>query len=491
MRIPNTSIHRFSAFGFGICSVVLWVVWAAWLNGAQPGDNLEQLLWSREWAWGYAKHPPMSTWLLIGVQSLLGRSPYWTYLLAALCHTITLMCMYRIACELLDPESSVWVVLILAMTYAMTRKAQYYNHNTVLLMGLSLTTWLTLLALKRQRWWIWISLGIALGGLLLTKYQSLIGVALVYLILLRQSQQRHWAGWTAATLVMGMAVAPHAAWLLSLQPGHTPLTYAQNYAQLASGLESVKGLVSFTLGLIKQYAQMALFLLGILVWRLWRTPQTPPVQPAPLNALATSVILHMTLTRAVIMGVIGLVGVRLQDHWAMPLALFLALPLARFVRQRLGAVTVGQLQWWIAVQLLALGFFTLQHQGFLSNRNLEHIERHLSVSNLVTQVEHRWRSRTQCPLLVVEGAPELTTLLVGYSSTVLWRADADPKSAAHPTNPALANAGRIRLEFVDQGTSSNSMFDDLMEVPAYVPLKGLPDRTVQVGFIFPQAPCPR
>lgn len=56
----------------GHLQLFLWVIWAAWLNGAQPGDNL---------------------------------------------------------------ESSVWVVLILGMTYAMTRKTQYYNHNTVLLMG--------------------------------------------------------------------------------------------------------------------------------------------------------------------------------------------------------------------------------------------------------------------------------------------------------------------------------------------------------------------
>ena len=332
MRPPTSSTHSLLAFGFGICSIVLWVIWAAWLNGAQPGDNLEQLVWSREWAWGYAKHPPMSTWLLIGMQSLLGRSPYWTYVLAALCHIITLVCMYRIACELLDPESSIWVVLILAMTYAMTRKAQYYNHNTVLLMGLSLSTWLTLLALTRNRWWIWISLGITLSGLILTKYQSLIGVALVYLILLRHSERRHWVGWGTATLVIGLALAPHAAWLLSQSRGHTPLTYAQNYAQLAPGLESVKGLISYTLGLIKQYAQLVLFLLGTLVWRFWRAPQTPPTTPAPLNALASSVILHMTVVRAAFMGVIGLVGVRLQDHWAMPLALFLVLPLARFAR---------------------------------------------------------------------------------------------------------------------------------------------------------------
>lgn len=492
MRAQVTITHRISAFELGICSVVLWVFWSAWLNGAQPGDNIEQLLWSREWALGYEKHPPMSTWLLISLQKLFGRFPYSTYVLAGMCHVITLICMYRIARELLDPASSLWLVLVLSMTYAMTRKAQFFNHNTVLLMGLSLTTWLTLIALKQNRVQDWFWLGISLGGLLLTKYQALLGVALLYLILFRHSEKRHWTGWGVCTLVMGLVLLPHFAWLLSQQSGDTPLSYALSHAQLKPGIEGLKGLASYALGLIKQYALPILYLVGVVVWRMWQKPKSLFQTPSPLTSFSTSVVKHMTIVRTIFMVVIGLVGVRLQDHWAMPLAMFVSLPLARFIRCRLGEVTTGHLQWWIIAQFFALGLFTLQHQGYLQDRNLNHIERHLSSPDLVTKVADQWRARTDCSLVAVEGTPELTALLVAYSPVPIWRADSDPITPSRNQLSRIeSSTGGVHLEFIDRASSQDRIFDETLNVSAYAPLKGLPELAVRVGFIYPQNPCPR
>ena len=207
-------------------SVVLWVVLAATLNAAQPGDNIEQLLWSSELAWGYAKHPPLTTWMLMGAQSVFGRAPQLTYGLAAACHLATLFLLYRIGSQLLNPQSGIWVLLILSMTYAFTRKAQFYNHNTVLLLGLSLATWLTLQALQGNRWSMWVFQGLSFGLLILAKYQSAIGVFLLYVMVIHATGWRHWKHMCLSTITMLILLMPHIAWLITQDKVDSPATRA-------------------------------------------------------------------------------------------------------------------------------------------------------------------------------------------------------------------------------------------------------------------------
>ena len=468
-------------------SVVLWVVLAATLNAAQPGDNIEQLLWSSELAWGYAKHPPLTTWMLMGAQSVFGRAPQLTYGLAAACHLATLFLLYRIGSQLLNPQSGIWVLLILSMTYAFTRKAQFYNHNTVLLLGLSLATWLTLQALQGNRWSMWVFQGLSFGLLILAKYQSAIGVFLLYVMVIHATGWRHWKHMCLSTITMLILLMPHIAWLITQDKVDSPVTYAQHYTRAVDVSHGLSGLMSYGASILKQYVMPLMMLL--MVWP-WRQRQACSASLFHFtNPLAKPFILHSTLTRAMIMVAIGLVGVRLQDHWAMPLALFLSLPMAHLVNTHIGAVRYAHLPLVLALQVAFMAIFALQHQGYLSQRNMAHIERHLNISEIMDKTNTYWRAHTTCPLKFVKGDQELTAMLAAYWPTTLIRPDADTNALLQrPIQHTPESMGHIRLTYLDTLDTQRGTHDGVT-VSAYAPLNGLPNKTILVEFSFPMTAC--
>jgi len=464
---------------------VAWVLVAALINAAQPGDNLEQLVLSHDLSWGYSKHPPFSTWLLIGVQFIFGRSPWLTYWLAAACSILTLICMNKIACELLDPGAAAWVILLLLLTYTFTRKAQFYNHNTVLLLGLSLMTWTALRAIKTNNEWLWMLLGLSIGALILSKYQSVIGILIIGIILTKWCSKKHLWGIALAIGVLLLTTFPHIYWLIN-SDGLNPISYGEGFISLKIQVQNLKYIGSFFLGLIKQYFLCALFITLAWQWRV-KAPFDKASRASPLSPFASNVIYHLTWTRLIVMTCIGSLGVRLQDHWSMPLAMFMSLPLANLIWKHIGSPNSRCFQLFFAAQVAALSLFIIQHQGYLIDRNFNHIERHLSVESLVDQVSQQWQSKAHCPPTELAGPIELTTLFAAYAPNRMEISD--PDNSQPGSTSIVARRGKIQFMYADQSTLGDLKSDYSIEVQAYKDLLGLPDRKVQVHFFYPTNSC--
>jgi hypothetical protein len=284
---------------------------------------------------------------------------------------------------------------------------------------------------------------------------------------------------------MILVLTPHGDWLIT-NKGASPLEYAQVTLNPNQSTDQLKGLASYLLGLIKQYFLFAIFMLGAWIWRLKENERQAAAYQS-ISPFATSVMLHLTVGRALLMVLIALAGVRLQDHWAMPLALFMSLPIACYTRRQLGPLKNRHLNSLFFVQVIAVGFFTLQNLGYLKQQNVAHIERHLSVDNIVIATQKHWRKSTNCELHTLQGDPELTALYAAYSKENLRRVP-DDWFDKNGGDEAMSK-GVVRLHYKDRQGDRHDKFDDAFVVGAYDDRHGLPDRKVEVQFSYPKTSC--
>ena len=105
---------------------------------------------------------------------LIGPSHLWPYLLNAALYAITLYSTFKIAELLFNADIASLTVLLLTLHYGFTRRAQLYNHNSVLVCFIALTVLVTLLALRDDKFGQWALAGLLAGLSLLVKYQAIL-----------------------------------------------------------------------------------------------------------------------------------------------------------------------------------------------------------------------------------------------------------------------------------------------------------------------------
>lgn len=241
--------HRIIAVGNGPLSFTAWpsmadshatialilifgVSWISHLMSVAltvPMDNIEQLVWSRSLEWGYYKHPPLPTWLLSVPLRWSGPSAMVTAILGAVCTLTSLLIFTRLVQSIWGHRTG-WLALLAALCITFYNgRLNYYNHNTTLMLCVSLSAlcWWQILQTGRTRWWI--GLGISAGLGMLSKYQyALVVIPSLFLIwqsrVWRDPQQLRALGW--AVLTASLIFLPHLLWLLQQDLSDSPIRYA-------------------------------------------------------------------------------------------------------------------------------------------------------------------------------------------------------------------------------------------------------------------------
>ena len=144
-------------------AICIWIGAAAFLNESQLGDSLEQFIWGQSPEWGYWKHPPVTSWLMYFFIHTFGSSPFWTYVLSAILFSVAVIATCKLAELLFDRDVAVLSAIFLTLHYGFTRRAQIYNHNTVLVAFIALTALSALLAIRKQKNIYWIFAGLLAG----------------------------------------------------------------------------------------------------------------------------------------------------------------------------------------------------------------------------------------------------------------------------------------------------------------------------------------
>lgn len=320
---PNPRVNDKVLFGlFALAFAVFWLGVIGYLSYSPPIDTAEQLTWSRYADWGYYKHPPLTTLLLIPFVRLLGVHEWVPGLLGA---TLTLGSFYVLWDWIRGVlgERTAWIALLLltcVSTYAY--RLHYYNHNIILLATYLLAARLYWNVVQKGRLRDWAWAGAALGLAAMTKYQAiLILPALVIVTVQLGLLKRPGAlqGLVVAALCGLLVLSPHLVWLV--QHDYLPFTYVQTTSLEAGahGWAQVLHVLNWLLNQVQRVLSIGLLVIFLWVWGKWFKPVQAPVVTKPAPAPLAYYLAVLGWTPLVCTLLLGLFkGMHLQPHWMTP-----------------------------------------------------------------------------------------------------------------------------------------------------------------------------
>lgn len=433
----------FSRYGAPVFATLILLGWAlgAWhWDYAQFGDNVEQYIWSQSPQWGYHKHPPLPTWLLMGVTQIFGASLGWAPALSTLCFAITLWLTWQIAKQLANEKVAAVTVLLWGLLQYFSSRSQLYNHNTVMVLCITLTAWCALNIDKSWLWWI--GAGIASAAAMMAKYQSIVLLVSILLALVFTGRLRvrvHQWGMALAVAIGVLLFLPHLQWMA--QNDFITLRYGLQSAQPASLGERL----GFALSFVVNQLRVALPLcLGLVAYALWMrfSPIAPAAsttalaqeqKPLTLDTHARVWIVALCIGPLVFMLLLALVfGVHLRNHWGMQVLQFAPLAIAYGLCQR-GSVHIMRLAVVVLVmQVLSMGWYARSQQDALAMSYERRIDTLYPAQKMADVGLSEWSKVTQCPLHIVAGDFEAGLVALyggrtlGKFPTVFTNASATP-----------------------------------------------------------------
>lgn len=340
--------------------VIFGVIWIWHLMSVAltaPMDNLEQLVWARSPQWGYHKHPPLPTLMLAFLAQWTNYSAMTASVLGGMCTLLSAAIYWNLLRQIWGrPAAYVGLLAALCITFYNGR-LYYYNHNTVLMLCISMTvqSWWMILTTGRMRWWI--ALGLSAGLGMLSKYQYLV-VLMPSVVLLWQlkpwHQRKHLRGLVWALLTALLVFMPHAVWLSQNDIANSPIGYALRSArpaflpaeddQVNSGMHSALWLFDLVLN---RCLPALLLLLAVMAVSQPKSIHSSADHPELSGTRFLTLWGRLPVVSIVLVGLIA--GLDLQSQWGTALAIWI-IPLV-MIGLRLHDRRICQQLNWIALAL--------------------------------------------------------------------------------------------------------------------------------------------
>ena len=234
-----------------IAYVAVWTLYGVLAKGSQDVhfDMGEAVAWSREPAFGYGKHPPLSAWVVRAWFTIFPLADWAYYLLAMTLAGLALWIAWILSARWLDGEKRAAGLALLTLVPFFNFHALKFNANTVLIPLWAATTLWFLRSFEERDLVSAALAGVAAAAAMLGKYWSIVllaGLAVAALGDARRSAYfRSAAPWI--TVAAGsIALAPHLAWLLA--HGSSPFDYALEKHPASGLLDAVIGSMKFLAG---------------------------------------------------------------------------------------------------------------------------------------------------------------------------------------------------------------------------------------------------
>ncbi|MEJ2623651.1 MAG: glycosyltransferase family 39 protein [Pseudolabrys sp.] len=429
---------------------VVWAVYGAIAKGPQGlhPDMTELIAWSRELAWGYAKHGPVAAVLAWAWFSVLPVAEWSYYLLAMLMPAAALWIMWRLSADYLDIEKRVAGVALMTFVPFFNFHALKYNVNTVLLPMWALTAWWFLRAYERQSVFYAALAGLAAAAAMMTKYWSVFLLAGLVVAALTDTRRARYfrspAPWV--TVLAGLALlAPHLIWLT--QHDYAPFSYAITVHGEDTFLANVKsafGYLGGSLGYVAVPVVVVLLMvrpdratLAEMVWP--RSPSRRLVATAFWAPFLLPVV-------AALAGLVEITSLWSMSAFALLLMLLLSPEAAKVSPVHTGRILVAATVFPL-VMLIAAPFIAVagQRKGPPPASAL--------AARLAARVEHDWHALTPKPLRYVGGPEDLAYGVAAYAAD-------RPRSLPNLPQPSAATLKRDGAVFVcfaaDMGCRQNA-----------------------------------
>ncbi|HBT33357.1 MAG TPA: hypothetical protein DEB15_11270 [Pusillimonas sp.] len=254
--------------------IALWTIATAASHRAPYLDGMEGLIWASSLEWGYAKHPPLPTWIMYAFVELFGREVWVSFFAGQVMSALALVFVYLFGREITTPRRALLATLMVSVTMYFSLRSTIFNHNTAQLWSIAACIWLFYRALKFNSLVNWAALGFVAGLAMLTKYSALVQFGAFFLFMLihgdlrRKSVQK---GLLVGAGVCLVVLLPHLLWLASNH--FAPLHYADASMQSHSYPQAWKSILEFVLDQLARLSPM------FLLWgALWYWQRRKPIE---------------------------------------------------------------------------------------------------------------------------------------------------------------------------------------------------------------------
>ena len=251
-----------------ICVYALaWLVYGVIAKSTQDlnADMAEMVIWTREPALGYPKHPPFLAWVLTLWFRVFPLADWAYTLLAVVTVAAGIWLCFQLAGEWMTAEKRAAVAFLLAVIPFYNFLGLKFDQNSALIPLWALAMWALMRSLDtRHAGWAALA-GLAAAAAMLTKYWSVF--LLAALLLAAIVDRRRGAYWRSSApyvtaLVFVLAVAPHGVWLV--HEDFPPITWVATRRAAGSLADWFRSLGEYSGGTFA-YAGISMLLVLVLV----------------------------------------------------------------------------------------------------------------------------------------------------------------------------------------------------------------------------------
>jgi 4-amino-4-deoxy-L-arabinose transferase-like glycosyltransferase len=265
--LADPARRRRTAFVFCVAYGALWFVYGVIAKSSQDlnADMGEMVVWSRELAWGYPKHPPLLAFVLWGWFEIFPLADWSYILLAVVTVSIGIFVAIELCAEWLGREKLAAVPFLLAIIPFYNFFGLKFDQNSALIPLWALAMWAFVRSFNsRHLGWAALA-GIAAVGAMLVKYWSAFLLVALAMAAVAHPKRRIYfrsaAPWVTAGVFL-VAIAPHVVWLV--RKNFPPLTWVATRRVSTSFGDTLYSMVE-ALGGTFAYAAIAIALVLIFV----------------------------------------------------------------------------------------------------------------------------------------------------------------------------------------------------------------------------------
>ncbi len=265
--LADPARRRRGALAFALGYGALWFIYGLIAKSSQDlnADMAEMVVWTREPALGYPKHPPFLAWVLWAWFKLFPLADWSYILLAVITVSGGIYLAVELSAQFLSRERLAAVPFLLAAIPFYNFLGLKFDQNSTLIPLWALAMWAMLRALDtRHLGWAALA-GIVAAAAMLTKYWSVFLIAALSLAALVHPKRRAYFRSGAPSVTAGLfalALAPHVAWLV--KEDFPPLTWVATRRISAGFADTLHSLVEYLAG-TAGYASIALILVVVFV----------------------------------------------------------------------------------------------------------------------------------------------------------------------------------------------------------------------------------
>jgi len=404
--------RRRAAIVFCIAYGALWFFYGVIAKSSQDlnADMGEMVVWSRELAWGYPKHPPLPAFILWGWFKVFPLADWAYILLAVVTVSIGIFLAIELCAKWLAAEKLAAVPFLLAAIPFYNFLGLKFDQNSALIPLWALAMWAFVRSLNGRHFGWAVLTGLGTAAAILVKYWSaFLLVALAVSALLHPRRREYFRSalpWTTVA-VFAAAVAPHVVWLV--REDFPPLTWVATRRVSTSFGDTIYSMVEAFGGTLG-YAAAAIALVFIFV-RPRPVPLAEGLLP-PDERRTAAILFWIPLLLPIVPALIK--NINLLSLWNTPAlnllpVMLLGSPLLvvpRIALLRIArVVTVLTLLFVAASPLVA---FTLLKSG---------VENDAAYARLLMEAtEREWHKDTERPLTIIGGPFALVSTMAFYGN---------------------------------------------------------------------------